>query len=376
MDENKTVRYVKGRYNNIVLNFIKNPKHVAFNKEETIIHNITQSISQILSNKLSSYDQLLSISPNMHIPFTYKLTPDNISSIKKNILDRGNFVILKPIFGSQGKNIEIVDNVNKLIDFNKNTLNRYVSQSFISSAYTDWDNKYINGKKANTRIYVMLKINNAHNKITVKPFIYKYLSLLSAFDNYDTTKILKNGKINQDVALTNLSLVKKHHPLDFADSKKYVGIMDYNGKNKINKIIKKQMNDIVVPITQLIKNNLFFPNEKNINRTYYHVIALDTHLDGNKKLHFIEANSYPGIIAIHKEHPGGFNDFYDSILELIHNKKSRRWFGMNSHNQTGGVFIYKMKYKQYKKLYLQDMSNPIYKQKYKQYKQKYLSNLN
>jgi hypothetical protein len=309
--------------------------------------NIPQSVYDITSaNFVERIDEILKITFNSIPP---------IKAIIKTESDYGGF-------GISVANTK--EDLCKIIMKAKPNVNFLVSQ-YIESAYIDWKdytfiNKYeysvttqFNKKKANIRPYFLILIDSKE----IFVYLWKDFTLMAAMDIYDSADIS-----NRKAHITNISchsdyFSKSIIPQIMTDKNitdlniaKYTGYQQFQGlikppspittnnpvENGLYKIIREQIIALIIANIKCIENKI---KCKDNNKTPYchHVFCMDTHLDENKKLWYIETNTNCGVLNLDvayyttKEResiyydllsrviPSSFN--YENGWELIYNSK-------------------------------------------------------
>lgn len=280
---------------------------------------------------------------------------------KKNQLE---YFIIKPVFGSRGKGITVI-NPNYPIEIFINSMNLakndYGYTVFVVSVYINNPKLYQNitgfnkGSKFNLRFYALLNINKLPTysdlKYDIKFYLLKdvqaYFAVLPykiKLENITETLIkickcntyehpslikklasLRVADIEKIIHITNLQIVKdlsKKLLIDIPlkDFVKTLDMMNYdkNLKNSIihqgTEIIKKTLDHVKYDIRPL---NRFVPKSSAFN-----LLAYDTMLDTDNKLHLIEINRGPDLNGL-KITLGDdkIQNIFSEIFDIIVDKK-------------------------------------------------------
>jgi hypothetical protein len=238
------------------------------------------------------------------------------------------YFIIKPVYGSQGKGISIINSVNIDVFINKmkKSEKSYGYNRFIISKYIK-NSKLYNGKKFNLRFYVLICINKlptfADNKSNVNYYILKdsqiYFSTLpyniqmesitdeinkflinnnNRNNNNDTASDFSLPDIQKMIHMTNLQIVKDlsekletEIPLNnFVSTLNNLGYIDSDILN-----IRQQACNIIDKTINLVKNDIRPLNRFVKNSSAFNLIAYDVMLDDNDKLYLIEINRGPDL---------------------------------------------------------------------------------
>lgn len=311
---------------------------ISSNGRNAKILNKIQGITYFLASK----DRLYNICKNdEYIPdsFIFNLDCDNPESlnsfIEKNINKR---FIVKPVYGSQGKGIIIMSqNSNKdtFITNMKLIKSELGYNIFIISIYIDNPKLYTDSVKLkyntkfNLRFYTLIhlkKLGSYENNITnINYYILKdvqvYFSVLpyninvsditttiltilnlNNTDNYikiyDKIKNLSLNDISNLINLTNLQIVKNlssylNVKINLNNFVSTLDNMNYDKDFKNNVI--EQGEYIIKNTLSYVKNNLRHLNRFVPDSHAFNLIAYDTMLDDNNKLHLIEINRGPDL---------------------------------------------------------------------------------
>jgi hypothetical protein len=302
------------------------------------IINKIQGITYFLASKDRLYNNCKN---NDYIPesIIFDIDGDNPEMLNAFIESHNDIrVIIKPVYGSQGKGIVIMppnSNAYMFINNMKWIKNQFKYTIFIISIYIDNPKLYSDAKKLkcnikfNLRFYALLHINklacyeNNSNDInyyilkdvqtyfTVLPYNINFNEIatiimtilnLKNIDNYieiyDKIKKLSLDDISNLINLTNLQIVKNlssylNIPIDLNNFVTTLEDMNYDKHFKNN--IIQQGENIITNTLQSIKYNI-----RNLNRFVpdscaFNLIAYDTMVDDNDKLHLIEINRGPDL---------------------------------------------------------------------------------
>lgn len=250
--------------------------------------------------------------------------------------------IIKPVYGSQGKGIIIMSSKSSIDMFinNMKSIKKQLGYNiFIISVYIDNPKLYTDeltckyNIKFNLRFYALLHINHLacheNNINDINYYILKdvqiYFSVLpynieidineitetllhilnlKNVDDYDYVKLydkikgLSLSEINNLINLTNLQIVKNlsnrlEIPISLNSFIMSLNDMNYGDELKQNIIYQGQQ--IIHSTINSIKHNLRHINRFVPDSTAFNLIAYDTMLDDNDKLHLIEINRGPDL---------------------------------------------------------------------------------
>jgi hypothetical protein len=216
-----------------------------------------------------------------------------------NIYPRTRFII-KPVYGSQGKGIKLLDKQNyheKISEIQKSSsdyiISRYIENPMLLRVY--------NNRKFGIRHYVLLTLEN--NKID--SYLLKIAPVYFAINNYDTRYddfITNETDFFKSRHITNLQLItdfnkkydlnlKKYHHLTILDN-----IFSKQDKFYITSQIKTIINYTIESISHNLRTiNRFKNSEKNYG---FNLIAYDTLLDDRNNLWLMEINRGPDMNAL------------------------------------------------------------------------------
>jgi hypothetical protein len=302
------------------------------------IINKIQGITYFLASK----DRLYNICENkdyMPDSFIFNIDSDNTELLNTFIERHKNIrLIIKPVYGSQGKGIIIMaqnSSVNMFITNMKWIKTVLGYNIFIISIYIDNPKLYTDtvkfkyNIKFNLRFYALLHINKLacyENDVNdINYYILKdvqiYFSVLpynvniseitttimsilnlKDIDNYikiyDKIKKLSLDDISNLTNLTNLQIVKNlsshlNMPIDLNNFVTTLDNMSYDFDFKNN--VMEHGEYIITDTIQSVKNNIRHLNRFVPDSSAFNLIAYDTMLDDNNKLHLIEINRGPDL---------------------------------------------------------------------------------
>jgi glutathione synthase/RimK-type ligase-like ATP-grasp enzyme len=282
--------------------------------------NKIQGITYFLASKDRMYAQIEEFD---FVPksILFDLSQDNsiLKTFVKNVKDENpdEYFIIKPVFGSQGKGISILNSQdpNTFINKMKKAESSFGYNRFIISKYIK-NPKLYNNKKFNLRFYVLIcikKLPTFGNKNSdVKYYILKdsqiyfsTLPYLTQMENVseeirnltidkklddDRASEISVAELQQLVHMTNLQIVKniseklatKISLTEFVNTldnlcypESYVQHVKYQAQNIIDKTINAIKYDMR-PLNRFVKNSSAF-----------NLIAYDVMLDDNDKLHLL-----------------------------------------------------------------------------------------
>lgn len=290
--------------------------------------NKIQGITYFLASKDRMYNQISEFDfVPKSILFDIGQNTSNLKMFIKNIKDDNpsEYFIIKPIFGSQGKGISILnsEDINIFINKMKKAESSFGYNRFIVSKYIK-NPKLYNNKKFNLRFYALICIKKlptfGNKNSNVKYYILKdsqvYFSTLpynTQMENVtdEINKITVDKNLDDDIAskisitelqqlvhMTNLQIVKNiseklnttillndfvstFDNLCYPDS--YINDIKLQAQNIINKTITSIKYNMR-PLNRFIKDSSAF-----------NLIAYDAMLDDNDKLHLIEINRGPDL---------------------------------------------------------------------------------
>lgn len=311
---------------------------ISSNGRNSKILNKIQGITYFLASKDRLYENYKN---NDYIPNSFIF---NIDCDKSEILcpfisyHNGNRIIIKPVYGSQGKGIIIMprnSNVDMIIINMEWIKKQFQYTIFIISIYIDNAKLYTDDTKLkynikfNLRFYALLHINKLasyeNNVNDINYYILKdiqtYFSVLPYNINiseitttlmtilnlkhsnnyikiYDKIKKLSIDEVRNLINLTNLQIVKNlssylNIPIDLNNFITTLNEMNYDLDFKNN--IIQQGQHIITNTLHSIKSNIRHLNRFINDSSAFNLIAYDTMLDDNNKLHLIEINRGPDL---------------------------------------------------------------------------------
>ena len=339
---------------------------ISSNGRNAKIINKIQGITYFLASK----DRLYNICENK------KYMPDslifNIDYDKPEILNffmechKNMRLIIKPVYGSQGKGIMIVpqnSSVNILISDMKWIKTTLKYNMFIISIYIDNPKLYTDiiklkyNTKFNLRFYTLLHINKLacyeNNLNDINYYELKYIQIyfsvlpyniniseitttimtilnLNNIDNYieiyDKLKKLSLDDISNLINLTNLQIVKNLSSylktnIDLNNFITTLDNMNYDLDFKNNVI--QQGEYIITDSIQSVKNNIRHLNRFVPDSSAFNLIAYDTMLDDNNKLHLIEINRGPDLHGLLRTlGDSKITDIFGEIFDIVIENKA------------------------------------------------------
>lgn len=336
---------------------------ISSNGRNAKILNKIQGVTYFLASK----DRLYNICKNNdYIPESFIF---NIDSDKPEMLEtfidfhKDIRLIIKPVYGSQGKGIIIMpqnSNVDMFITNMKWIQKKFEYTIFIISVYIDNPKLYTDNLrkyniKFNLRFYTLLHIkklacyennvNDIHYYILkdvqiyfctlpyniktneIIPTLMTMLNLKSDIDNYmqiyDKIKKLSLDDISNLTNLTNLQIVKNlssflNIDIDLNNFITTLDNMNYDLDFKNNTI--QQGQHIITDTIHAVKNNIRHLNRFVDDSSAFNLIAYDTMLDNNNKLHLIEINRGPDLHGLlrtlgEKKLIDIFSELFDIVIK-------------------------------------------------------------
>jgi glutathione synthase/RimK-type ligase-like ATP-grasp enzyme len=327
------------------------------------IINKIQGITYFLASK----DRLYNICENkdyMPSSFIFNVDNDNSELLNAFIECHKNIrLIIKPVYGSQGKGIVIMaqnSSVNMFITNMKWIKTVFGYSIFIISIYIDNPKLYTDAAKMkynikfNLRFYALLHINKLacyeNNINDIDYYILKdvqiYFSVLPYNLNiseitttmmsilnlkdidyyikiYDKIKRLSLDDISNLTNLTNLQIVKNlsshlNMSINLNNFVTTLDNMNYDLEFKNN--VMTQGEYIITDTIQSVKNNIRHLNRFVPHSSAFNLIAYDTMLDNNNKLHLIEINRGPDLHGLvrtlgERKVTDIFSELFDIVIE-------------------------------------------------------------
>jgi hypothetical protein len=315
---------------------------ISSNGRNAKILNKIQGITYYLASKDRLYNNCINDNymPNSFIFNVDSDTGDTLTVFISNCLNNNKMsrFIIKPVYGSQGKGIIIMSNNSsvEMFIYNMREIKTQLGYNiFIISIYIDNPKLYtdiIKSKtniKFNLRFYVLLHINKLacfeNNINDINYYILKdvqvYFSVLPYNINiseiattllgilnlknstnyikfYNKIKGLSLSDINNLINLTNLQMVKNlsaYLELNISMNDFIMSLNDMNYDETLKSNIIKQGENIIHNTINSIKYNIRHLNRFVDDSIAFNLIAYDTMLDNNDKLHLIEINRGPDL---------------------------------------------------------------------------------
>jgi glutathione synthase/RimK-type ligase-like ATP-grasp enzyme len=315
---------------------------ISNNGHKAKILNKIQGITYHLASKDRLYFNCHS---NNFIPnsFVFDIDNDIIELLQQNILkcisNKSKYIIIKPVYGSQGKGIIIIP-YNTPIDviFNAmNTIKRKFNYNiFIISIYINNPKLYTDtltnkfNIKFNLRFYTLIHLNklatykNPINKINyyilndvqiyfavlqynlnINDVTNELIKVLNINDNYieiyEKIKSLPISDINNLMNLTNLQMIKNlacYLNIDIPLNNYITSLEQMNYNSELKNNIFTQANHIIKTTIDSVKYDIRHLNRFIDESSAFNLIAYDTMLDSNDKLHLIEINRGPDLLGL------------------------------------------------------------------------------
>jgi len=320
---------------------------ISNNSRNSKILNKIQGITYYLASKDRLYYNCYDINNNF-IPYSIIF---NIDTNKMEDLEQGlcgfnahnnKYIIIKPVYGSQGKGIIIVP-VNSSVDAmfnNMMSIKLKMGYSiFILSVYIDNPKLYTDVAtnkckiKFNLRFYAFLHITKLATYQDTKQDIHYYTlkdvqiyfavlpydvsmnineltkTIIYLFGDqnnngtinielYDKIKQISLFDINNLINLTNLQIVKNlstqlNIPISLSDFVSTLQLMNYDDDFKKN--VFSQADCIIKQTINSVKHDIRHLNRFIDGSSAFNLIAYDTMLDADDKLHLIEINRGPDL---------------------------------------------------------------------------------
>ena len=328
------------------------------NGREAIILNKIQGITYFLASKNRMLDCLSAcdfIPPSFIFSLTDNVTNlntfiENIENIKKS--NPNEYFIIKPVYGSQGKGIVILDDdtaIDIFIKHMRNVQKLYSYDQFVISVYIN-NPKLYNERKFNLRFYVLLHIaklpTQSNNDYDVKFYILNdvlvYFAMLPynikieditkkinqscVTDKSEVLNTLSLTEIKKTIHITNLQIVKDlattlNVKIPLNNFVKTLDELEYDRLFIAN--VKKQGVNMIGKTIDKVKHNIRPLNRFVPNSSAFNLMAYDTMLDSNNKLHLIEINRGPDLhglqITLGTEK---VTKIFDELFTVVADKKS------------------------------------------------------
>jgi glutathione synthase/RimK-type ligase-like ATP-grasp enzyme len=320
------------------------------------ILNKIQGITYFLASK-DKFHQTLNDYDFVPKSFIYNFGDDQEEIIKfiRDIRKKNpnEYFIIKPVHGSQGKGIVIMQPelpIEMFFDNMKLTKQEYGYSSFAISRYIN-NPKLYNEKKFNLRFYFMVHIKKLPTHLdmasdvniyilrdtqvyyTVLPYNTNIDGVLNEFIKIcpDENKINIANKISEltildikkSIHITNLQIVKDlSEKLDVVlPLKNFVGSLEeMNFDDAVYNSIKSQAYEMIKKSIDSVKFNIRPLNRLINNSSAFNLLACDTMLDSNNKLHLIEINRGPDLHGLkltigNTKITNIFSEMFDIIID-------------------------------------------------------------
>jgi glutathione synthase/RimK-type ligase-like ATP-grasp enzyme len=353
---------------------------ISSNSQKAKILNKIQGITYYLASKDRLY---YACGDKDYIP---KSIIFNVDTDKTEILNtfmemfksnKTTLFIVKPVYGSQGKGIIIMSNNSNIETFITNMMlikKQFGYNIFIISIYIDNPKlytdslKFKNNIKFNLRFYSLLHINKLAtydnnvndinyyilNDVQIYFSVLPYnvcisevpIALLSILNTskindsdymtlYDKIKSLSISNISNLINLTNLQMVKNlstYLNTDIPLNNFVMTLNEMNYDNDFKNNIVQQGYHIINDTINSIKHNIRHLNRFVNDSTAFNLIAYDTMIDDENKLHLIEINRGPDLHGLkltlgENKITDVFSELFDIVIdgkseeELKHFKK-------------------------------------------------------
>lgn len=273
------------------------------------IINKIQGITYYLANKQRLYLKLKVSESDLsyHPKSIFIFLDDKFKTFKKNVELLENFlsdksIIIKPSNGSQGKGIEITNskNVYEILDKMSKIKKKFFYDSFLISEYIE--NPYLYkilddriGRKFNIRFYVLISMDNSEN---IRIFILNeqivYFCILEYFSSNVNVSDEDNAKMR---SLTNLQLITN------MNEKYHLNLKIENYTTSLKSLnlpsLQKQFKKICRDTINATKSEFRCINRFVKDNSAFNLLAYDTLLDSEEKLHLIEINRGADLKAFH-----------------------------------------------------------------------------
>lgn len=280
---------------------------------------------------------------------------ENITQFIQNIRKKNpdQYFIIKPVHGSQGKGIVIISpNSPVEMFFNKIDLikQEFGYCSFAISMYIN-NPKLFNGKKFNLRFYFLLHIKKLPTCLdttsdvsvyilkdvqvyfTVLPYNININKILDEFDKIcldenrvDIAEKISNltiGDIQKSIHITNFQIVKdlsKKLNVSLPLEHFVKTLKDMKFDETLYDDIISQAREIIKMSIDLVKFNIRPLNRLIKKSSAFNLLACDTMLDSNNKLHLIEINRGPDLHGLNltvgtKKITSIFSEMFDIVID-------------------------------------------------------------
>lgn len=342
---------------------------ISNNGRNAKILNKIQGITYYLASKDRLY---INCRENDYMPksIIFNIDNDNADELKifiYNLQGQGKRLIIKPVYGSQGKGIVIMPKFSHIDMFLTNMIGikkYYGYNIFIICVYIDNPKlytdlaKFKNNIKFNLRFYALLHINKlACHENNINDINYYILhdvqiyfsvlpyniidiseipsillhSLNVNYNNdyiklYNKIKELPFGHISSLINLTNLQIVKnlaKYLNINIDINNFLMSLNDMNYDFELKNNIINQAKYIIHDTINSVKYNIRHLNRFVKDSSAFNLIAYDTMLDSNDKLHLIEINRGPDLNGLRMTlGEKKITDIFTEIFDIVIDNKS------------------------------------------------------
>jgi glutathione synthase/RimK-type ligase-like ATP-grasp enzyme len=353
---------------------------ISNNGRNAKILNKIQGITYYLASKDRLY---MNCKENYYMPNSILFNIDNDNKEQLKIFidylkrDGEKRLIIKPVYGSQGKGIIIMPKFSHIDMFVSNMMaikKHFGYNMFIISVYIDNPKLYTDPLKLkdnikfNLRFYVLLHINKlaTHENnindinyyilhdvqiyfcvlpyninISEIPSVLLHILNLNYTDDYikiyDKIKDFTLNDISNLINLTNLQIVKnlsKYLKINININNFIMSLNDMNYDSEFKNNIMYQAKYIIHDTINSVKHNIRHLNRFVPNSTAFNLIAYDTMLDSDDKLHLIEINRGPDLNGLRltlgeKKITDIFTEIFDIVIE---NKAENKLQFFTKHN--------------------------------------------
>lgn len=315
---------------------------ISNNGHKAKILNKIQGITYYLASKDRLYFNCHS---NNFIPnsFVFDIDNNTIELLQNNMLkfisNTTKYIIIKPVYGSQGKGIIIIP-YNTQIDIIFNAMNtikrKFGYNIFIISIYINNPKLYTDtltnkfNIKFNLRFYTLIYINKlATYKNSINEIYYYILNDVQIYfavlqynlnindvtnelikelninenyiEIYEKIKSLPISDINNLMNLTNLQMIKNlasYLNINIPLNNYITSFEQMNYNSELKKNVFSQANHIIKTTIESVKYNIRHLNRFIDESSAFNLIAYDTMLDSDDKLHLIEINRGPDLLGL------------------------------------------------------------------------------
>lgn len=338
------------------------------NSRNAKILNKIQGVTYYLASKDKLYENLSNCD---FLPkgIIYELEEDTLALknfISQSIKNKFNkSFIIKPVFGSKGKGINVIEknfSVDIFVNKMKNARRVYGYTKFIVSLYIS-NPKLYNRRKFNLRFYVLLNVRKlpTHSKkisdvnyyilkdsqvyFTILPYktaisnvIQEMLAICPENDKNVTQKlsVLNESDIRKMIHITNLQIVKNIGEKTNIDLKldnfvNTLNNLEYDQKFLGN--IWTQVENIINKSLSAVKSNLRPLNRFVNESSAFNLLAYDTMLDDNNKLHLIEINRGPDLHGLQISLGNDkITKIFSEMFDIVVDGKNSEFIYFNKYN--------------------------------------------